>query len=186
VYAHVLAALGDPAGAEELIEWVRANDWDTKWQEGLGAGECRMEAYLFALGRARSKQAVPVLAEKIGELADGRKQAAPSRCRVVVRAAQMLGDPALAEPLAKLLQAPGIGGHTIRMGPEIPPVPGYNSRSSYSQQEKSDATREVNLAATLYRLGDHQGAGEAVLRAYAEDPRGFYAHYSRRVLDEGK
>ena len=103
---------------------------------------------------------------------------------MVALVSQMLGDPALAEPLARLLQAKGIGGYAIKMGPEIPPVPGYDSRSNYSQLEKSSVPREINIAAALYRLGDFEGKGEAVLKAYADDPRGFYAHYARRVLAE--
>lgn len=184
VYAHVLAVLGDPVGEDELIGWVQSNDWHTAWQDGLGSGANRMEAYLLALGRAGSKKAVPVLAEKIIDLAEGKKQVSPSRCRMVALVSQMLGDPALAEPLSRLLQAKGIGGYAIKMGAEIPPVPGYDSRSNYSQQEKSSVPREINIAAALYRLGDFEGKGEAVLKAYADDPRGFYAHYARRVLAE--
>jgi len=41
---------------------------------------------------------------------------------------------------------------------------------------------EVNLAAALYRVGDKDGKGAAILKAYSEDPRGFYANYARRVL----
>ena len=184
VYAHILAVLGDPTGEDELIEWVQENDWNAKWEEGLGAGSNRMEAYLLALGRAHSTKAIPVIAEKIRQLADGRKIAAKDRCRIAALVAQMYGDPLFAEPLAALLDAPGISGHTIRWQPEITPVPGYSSRSSYSQDEKYNITREINLAAALYRVGDKDGKGEAILKAYTDDPRGFCANYARRVLAE--
>ena len=183
VYAHILAVLGDPAGEDELVAWVQANGWDATWKEGLGSGSNRMEAYLLALGRAKSKKAVPVIAERIRDLVTLQK---PSNTafRIVALVSQMLGDPALAAPLAELLARPNISGHAIKMGPEIPPVPGYDSRSNYSQTEKNETPREVNLAAALYRLGDKDGAGEAILKAYADDPRGFYANYARRVLAE--
>jgi hypothetical protein len=87
-------------------------------------------------------------------------------------------------PLARLLEAPGIAGHAIKMSAQIPPVPGYDSRSNYSNQEKMRVPREINLAAALYRLGDHEGKGETILKAYAADPRGFYANYARRELSE--
>jgi len=185
VYAHILAVLGDPVGEDELIAWVGAHGWEDKWTEGLGSGANRMEAYLLALGRAKSKKAVPVIAEKIRVLVTEKK---PSNTafRIVSLVSQMIGDPALAEPLSELLARPNISGHAIKMGAEIPPVPGYDSRSSYSQTEKNEAPREVNLAAALYRLGDKDGKGESVLKAYADDPRGFYANYARRVLAEKK
>ncbi len=183
VYAHILAVLGDPEGEDELIAWVKSNSWQAKWKEGLGSGANRMEAYLLALGRARSKKAVPVVAEKIRALAVEPKPA-NTAFRIVAMVSQMLGDPALANPLADLLARPNISGHAIRMGREIPPVPGYDSRSSYSQKEKNEALREVNLAAALYRIGDHNGKGASILKAYAEDPRGFYSNYARRVLAE--
>ena len=184
VYAHVLAVLGDPIGEDELIAWVKANSWDATWTEGLGSGANRMEAYLLALGRAKSKKATPVIAEKIRDLVKAQKPLNTS-FRIVSLVSQMLGDPELAAPLAELLERPNISGHVIKMGAEIPPVPGYDSRSSYSQTEKNEVPREVNLAAALYRVGDKDGKGEAILKAYADDPRGFYANYARRVLADG-
>ncbi len=184
VYAHVLAVLGDPAGEDELIAWVQGNDWDTKWKDGLGAGGSRMGAYLLALGRAKSTKAVPVIAEKIRELVRADKAPSAAPCRIVALVSQMLGEPVLAESLAALLDAPDVAGHAMHFGPEIPPVPGYDSRSTYNQKEKGDVTREINLAAALYRLGDKDGKGEAILKAYADDPRGFCANYARRVLAE--
>jgi hypothetical protein len=186
VYAHVLAALGEPAGEKELIDWVKTHGRGDTWTEGLGSGANRMNAYLLALGRIRSKEAVPVIADKILDAAKPTTNTRPEHYRVLALTCQMIGDPAFAAPLAKLLEAPGIAGHALRMSADIPPVPGYTSRSNYSQQEKMLAPREINLAAALYRLGDHQGKGEATLNAYAEDPRGFYANYARRVLAERK
>jgi hypothetical protein len=170
-------------GEDELIAWVKTHGWDDKWTEGLGSGANRMEAYLLALGRAKSKKAVPAVAEKIRDLVTLQKPSTTA-FRIVSLVSQMLGDPALAAPLAELLARPNISGHAIKMGAEIPPVPGYDSRSSYSQTEKNETPREVNLAAALYRVGDKDGTGEAILKAYADDPRGFYANYARRVLAE--
>jgi ribulose 1,5-bisphosphate synthetase/thiazole synthase len=183
VYAHILAVLGDPVGEDELIAWVKTHGWEDKWVEGLGSGANRMEAYLLALGRAKSKKAVPVISEKIRELIKEPK-ASNTAFRIVALVCPMIGDPAFAAPLAELLDRPNISGHAIKMGAEIPPVPGYDSRSSYSQQEKNEVPREVNLAAALYRVGDKDGKGEAILKAYADDPRGFYANYARRVLEK--
>ncbi len=182
VYAHILAVLGDPVGEDELIGWVKAHGWEDKWQEGLGSGANRMDAYLLALGRAKSKKAVPAIAEKIRVLCAAKKPPKTTHCRILSLVCPMIGDPAFAEGLAGLLDIPGMSGHAFRLSAEIPPVPGYDSRSSYSQKEKGLVPCEVNLAAALYRVGDKDGKGAAILKAYSEDPRGFYANYARRVL----
>jgi len=188
VYAHILAVLGDPVGEAELIAWVKAHGWEDKWTEGLGSGANRMEAYLLALGRAKSNKAVPVIVDKILELCkdENLEKSASTHFRILSLVCPMIGDPAFAEPLAQLLTMPNVSGHAIKMAAEVPPVPGYDSRSSYSQKEKNEVPREVNLAAALYRVGDKDGKGEAILKAYADDPRGFYANYARRVLVEKK
>ncbi len=186
IYAHVLAMLGDPAGEDELIAWVKANGWDDKWKEGLGNGQNRMESYLIALGRIKSVKAVPVIDAKIRELIRTKKSFASSRSRAIALTCQAIGDPSLAGALVAVLDFPGIAGHVMGMEPRIQPVPGYSSVSTYSQKEKNDVPCEINLAAALYRVGDKDGRGEAILREYALDPRGFYANYARRVLAEKK
>lgn len=183
IYAHLLAMLGDPAGEDELIGWVRAHEWTDAWPESMGSGLNRMESYILALARAGSRKAVPAIAEKgLGLVAAGKAPAA-SRFRILSLAATGLRDPELADMLAGLLALPGVAGHAIAYGTAIPPVPGYSSRSGYSQEEKNNTAREINLAAALVRCGDKDGRGAAVLKAYAADPRGFYATYARRVLE---
>ena len=97
VYTHILAVLGDPEGEDELTAWVQANDWEAKWKEGLGAGGNRMEAYLLALGRAKSTKAAPVIAEKIRELVASGVAPSTAHCRIVALVSQMLGASVLAE-----------------------------------------------------------------------------------------
>lgn len=184
IYAHILAMLGEPAGEEELIKWVAEHDWDDKWPEDTGSRVNRMETYVLALGRAGSAKAAPAILAKGQELCDLKKEPSWSRCRALGLASVALHDSSLASMLAKLLDAPGVSGHAIRYAAEIPPVPGYTSRTNYSQQEKMEGAREVNLATCLYRLGDCEGKGRAVLEAYANDPRGFFANFARQVLAE--
>ena len=186
VYAHILAALGEPAGEEELIEWVKTHGRGDTWADGLASGANRMNAYLLALGRIKSTNAVPVIVAKILDAAKPTTNTNFEHYRVLALTCQMIGDPAFAAPLAKLLEAPKIAGHAIKMSADLPPVPEYTSRTNYSHKEKTATLREVNLAAALYRLGDHEGKGAAILNAYAADPRGFYANYARRVLGERK
>jgi len=183
VYAHVLALLGDATGEDELVGWVSTNTWDAKWDTGLDAGVNRMSAYLLALGRIHSKKAVPAINQRIMELA-AFKYVRPEHCRVLALVAPLIDDPALVPALAALLQAPEVSGHAIRMGKTIPPVEGYSSTSDYRQKstEKTFTLREINLATALFRLGDSEGVAQKILESYANDPRGFYANYARRVL----
>ncbi len=182
-YAHVLALLGDASGEEELVGWVSTNKWDAKWEAGLDAGVNRMSAYILALGRIKSRKAVPAISERCAELA-AYQYVRPEYCRVLALSATLIQDPALAPALRSLLQAKQVSGHAIRMGKKIPPVEGYSSTSDYRQKstEKTFTLREINLAAALFRLGDSDGLGRKILEAYAEDPRGYYANYARRVL----
>lgn len=186
LYAHVLALLGDATGEDELVGWVAKNTWDAKWDDGLDAGVNRMCAYILALGRIHSKKAVPAISQRIAELA-AFKYVRPEYCRVVALSAQLIQDPALAPALKSLLDAPSVSGHAIRLGKTIPPVEGYSSTSDYRQKstEKIFTLREINLATALFRLGDAEGVARKSLEAYADDPRGFYANYARRVLQAG-
>jgi ribulose 1,5-bisphosphate synthetase/thiazole synthase len=185
VYAHVLAMLGDPTGEDELIAWVKEHGWGDKWSPGRDAGMNRMCSYIIALGKIHSKKAIPVLIGKVQGYCGDRKKAPSTRvARAVSLAAQGIGDPALADLLAMMLDCPGVSGHAFAYSAKIPPVPGYSSTSTYSQKEKGDLVREVNLASALYRIGDKDGKGEAILKAYANDPRGFCADYARLVLAE--
>lgn len=185
IYAHMLAVLGDRTGEDELVEWVQTHGWGDKWTPGHEAGGNRMGTYILALGRAKSAKAVPAIIERGTEKCGGGKLT-PSAyvSRIIAIAAQAIGDPSMADLLALMLDCPGVSGHATAMSGEITPVPDYDSRSTYSQKEKGDTVRELNLAAALYRLGDKEGKGEKILRAYADDPRGFYAHYAALVLAE--
>jgi hypothetical protein len=182
-YAQVLALLGDATGEDELIDWVSKNNWEVKWDVGLDAGVNRMSAYILALGRIHSKKAVPAINQRIMELA-GFKYVRPEHCRVIALVAPLIDDPALVPALKALLQAPAVSGHALQMGKTIPPVEGYSSTSDFRQKstEKTFTLREINLATALFRLGDSEGTAQKILESYANDPRGFYANYARRVL----
>ncbi|MFO7938100.1 MAG: FAD-dependent oxidoreductase [Kiritimatiellia bacterium] len=184
IYAHVLAMLGDPSGEDELIDWVKEHGWWDKWGKGIDNGFARMDSYIYALGRIKSRKAVPAVIARAEQLVVSKNRLSIRRARALSVACQSIGDPAFADVLAGLLERPEVKGHWITLKPEIKPVPGFHSRVNYSHEEKRCTLMEVNLAVALYRLGDTNGKAETVLRHYAEDPRGFYANYARRVLQE--
>lgn len=95
-------------------------------------------------------------------------------------ALEAIGDRTAAPVLGALLAKEGIAGHSIAMGPEIPVVPGYANVEG--DKERTRSLRELALARALFRLGDHQGLGAAVLKKYANDPRGAYATHAGMVL----
>jgi len=187
VYAHLLAMLGDPIGEDELIAWVESHGWMEKWAPGRDGGGNRMISYILALGRAGSTKAIPAIIAKGKEAcANGKKTPSTRTSRVMALTSQAIGDPAFADLLTLMLDSPDVSGHAFAYSAEMPPVPGYDSRSTYSQKEKGDLIREMNLAVALYRIGDKDGKAAAILNAYANDPRGFYANYARLVLAEKK
>jgi hypothetical protein len=46
--------------------------------------------------------------------------------------------------------------------------------------------REITIARALYRCGDHNGIGAAILREYQDDFRGLFARHARAVLATSK
>jgi hypothetical protein len=70
-----------------------------------------------------------------------------------------------------LLAKPGMTGHVLH-GPGV--------------TDRSKSLRELILARVLYRLGDHEGAAEQILRHYVNDVRGVYARHAHAVLGESK
>ena len=82
--------------------------------------------------------------------------------------------------LGKLLAKPDVSGYAITMQAKLPVIPNYANVEG--DKERSACLRELAVARALYRLGDFEGRGEKVLRAYADDPRGAYAAHAKLVL----
>jgi flavin-dependent dehydrogenase len=181
VYAHVLGMMGHADGEKELIEKVKGLGWDKGWNfRGMGQfnrSVSWVDSTIIALGRARSKAAVPAILEKVHALSAADEF---SHFRAVALALEAIGDRSAAPALGALLAKEGVGGYSFAMGPDIPVIKNYANREG--DKERSDCLRELALARALYRLGDHEGRGEKTLRAYANDPRGAYAAHAKLVL----
>lgn len=200
VYAHVLALLGSPAGAETLAAKLRDAKWDKGWNY-RGMGQFRrsvswIDSYVIALGATRADCAFAPLAALAGKLSP---QDFYSHFRALSRAFESLGDARGAAVLARVLAMPGVGGHAFdyaRDGaPPIPEYDVYNFRSkhplcrnaaSVPDGERTACLIELSLARAIYRLGDADGVGERTLRAYARDPRRAYAEHAAKVLGRGR
>jgi len=180
-YAHVLGMMGQADGEELLIEKVKGMEWDKGWNfRGMGQfnrSVSWVDSYVIALGRAKSKKALPALLDKARALTVANEF---SHFRAVAMALESIGDKSAAPVLGELLGKEGVSGHAIAMGPEIPVVPKYSN--DLGDQERTRTLRELAVARALYRLGDWQGLGEKALRAYANDPRRAYAAHANLVL----
>jgi hypothetical protein len=185
-FAKTLCMLGDPAGLPAVLEKVRSTaEWDEGWRY-RGGGQfghalSELDTLVIALGRTRQPEAVPVIVEKVRLLSADN---AFSHHRAVGLALELIDEESGAEPLAELLEKPGMTGyvHTdIEKAKELS-VPGGTA----AVQTRSDSLRELLLARALYRCGDHEGLGEEILRRYTKDLRGHLARHAEAVLEAGK
>ncbi len=183
IYAHVLAMMGEKDGEDLLIERLQSMEWDKGWNfRGMGQfnrSVSWVDSYIIALGRARSVKALPALIAKAKALTGASEF---SHYRALALAFESIGDKSAAPALAGMLALPGVSGKNFVMAAEMPLIAGYTNAAG--DKERSDCLREIACARALFNLGDHQGAAEKVLRAYAADPRGAYSKHVRMVLGE--
>jgi len=181
-YAHILGIMGDPTGAETLIEAVRSREWDQGWKyTGMGqygASMSPVDSLIVALGRTHDSKGIEPILAKVGRLGS---QHAMSHHRAVAMALETLADPAAARPLAELLERPEMMGHaytSIEVATTNIPASGTDTST------RECSLRELILARALYRCGDYEGLGEKILRQYARDLRGHYARHALAILNE--
>src|SRR5690606_24880105 len=105
-----------------------------------------VDGLVLALGASKDRQALPAILEKLEQLDAGTTL---SHHRATAWALERLADPAAAEPLARLLDKPGMSDHVM---PTLEPL--YNTPAPKRRRE--GALRELLLARALLRCGDHQ------------------------------
>jgi Flp pilus assembly protein TadD len=175
-YAQVLGMCSEAAGADVLAREIARRKWDKGWRyRGMGQyGESisELDSLIIALGRTGKAAHVAVIVGKIAEMGSDPEL---SHCRAVAIALVQLGDAAGAEALGKLLARDGMSGHAVTEAEQIP-------TGRRDNRTRSRELRELILARACYRLGDHNGLAEAILRRYANDLRGLYARGARDAL----
>jgi hypothetical protein len=180
-YAKILGCLGDDAGVPPLVEVLnQVQAWDAKILQGKMAEYAHLptpiDAVILALGYSGDRRAVRPIVEKLETLDAG---VTLSHHRAVALALEQLADPAAAEPLARLLQKPGMRGHAMT---GLEPL----ASKGAARPDRSEPLREIVLARALYHCGDHDGLGEAILNGYRGDLRGLFARHAAAVLGEEK
>ena len=184
-YAMVLAGLGDPTGAEDILNTVKSFDeWDPGWNfRGMGQfgwASSPLDRYIMMLGRTKDPRGVPVIIEKMKRLnaADDF-----SHHRACILALEWIGDKSAAPALAEMLKKPGVAGYvhldwdTARKWDQADPKGGTAEKS------RRDSLIEIGYARALYRLGDVDGLGQKILEDYAQDLRGFFSRHANKVLE---
>ena len=170
--AHVLAMMGDPAGVATLIEKVDSfKEFDVERIDRYFPWVTWLDSYLIALGRSRDPRALRPLLEKLTLIEQGKAKGS-SHPHALALALEALGDRRAAAPLARVLQKTRLTGAVVT-----------RLEDAKATRRNKGGRTELALARVLYRLGDHQGLGEKVLRAYAADLRGHYARHAQAVLD---
>jgi hypothetical protein len=183
VYAHILAVSGDATGVETLVTRIKeSTEWDEGWNyRGMGqfgSALSPLDRWIIALGRAGDRKALPIILAKM-ELLTAEHDF--SHHRAAGLALELLGNPAAAEPLVALLGKPGMAGHvhdTLDKARERDQV----EASTNGVKTRRDSLRELVLARALYRCGDHDGIGRAILEAYTHDLRGHFSRHAKAVL----
>ena len=180
-YAKMLGFLGEPDGVGDLIDALdRIDAWDAKIYQGHMAEYAHLptpiDAIILALGYTRDRRATEAILKKLSML---DADVTLSHHRAVALALERIGDPVAAEPIAKLLGQPAMGGHAMM---RLEPL--YDRQRQ--KRRRIGPLREIVLARALYRCGDHERLGQSVLRLYQRDVRGLFARHATAVLGDLK
>lgn len=178
-YANLLAFMGVKEVTPLLVQALdEINQWDDRILQGRMAEYAHLptpiDTLIWALGRTGDPRALPALLRKLDTLDDS---VTLSHHRALALALERRGDPAAAEPLARLLKKPNMRGHSSQ---KIEPL--YDE--GMDRRRRLGPMREIMLARALYRCGDHEGLGEAILRQYTTDYRGLFSRHALAVLAE--
>jgi flavin-dependent dehydrogenase len=187
-YAMVLGVMGDDAGVQTLLEAVERNE---TWGKGYNLSSARetantyaeLDRLVMALGFTRSAKARPALVRKL-KLLDAASDL--SHVKAICMALRANRDPSLADPLAELLDKPGMTGHATPADyyqPQKPESPRAMPQRAIIGKPMDKKFREVLVAALLFDCGDRNGKARAVLEAYTRDVHGHFAAYAKAALD---
>ena len=184
-YAMVLAGLGDPTGAETILESVKSFDeWDPGWNfRGMGQfgwASSPLDRQIMMLGRTKDPRAVPVIVEKMRRL---KAEDDFSHHRACILALEWVGDDSAAPALAEMLKKPGVAGYVHLDWDTARKWDQADSKGGTAEKSRRDSLIEIGYARALYRLGDVDGIGQAILEDYAQDLRGFFSRHANKVLE---
>ncbi|MBN1124883.1 MAG: FAD-dependent oxidoreductase [Sedimentisphaerales bacterium] len=184
IYAHILGMLGNDTGTDSLVKAVNEAEWDKGWRfTGMGQfgmSLSKVDSLIIALGRTGSPKALGPIMDKIKEL-DASSEF--SHHRAVAIATESMRDKRAAKALSDLLAKPKMSGYAYL---DINQAIAKQPSSSTDNTTRERSLSELVLARALYRCGDYNGKGEAILKQYTKDLRGYYARHAAAVLTESQ
>lgn len=176
-FARVMGFLGEQEVVPDLMDALESvGEWDAKILQGAMAEYAHLptpvDGLILALGHTGDRRGVPVILKKLATL---EADVTLSHHRAVAVALERIGDPAAAEPLARLLAKPGMRGHAMAQLEPLHDKP-------VDKRRRTGSLREITLARALYRCGDHEGLGRQILEEYQHDLRGLFARHASAGL----
>ena len=179
VYARLLGFFGDKEVVPVLAAALDAvKEWDPRILQGKMAEFAYLptpiDTLVLGLGRTRDPRALPALLRKLETL---DAAVTLSHHRAVAMALEEIGNPAAAEPLARLLTKPGMRGHAMT---KLEPL----HDQEMDLRRRLGPLREITIARALYRCGDYRGLGAKILKEYEADLRGLFARHATAVLQQ--
>jgi flavin-dependent dehydrogenase len=191
LYAQVLGMCGEKDGIPTLLaELENFSGWDEKIYQGSMADYAHLptpiDAVILALGFSGDKLVLPKLLELTEKLDSG---VTLSHHRSLALSLEKIADKSAAEPLANLLQKPGMQGHAmLTLNDALTELDnngkGPNPVKNSSYPKRTRALREIILARALYKCGDYNSLGENILKTYQKDMRGLFVRHANKILKE--
>lgn len=189
LYAQLLAICGSNEGLPTLLASLEEIDeWEEKIFQGFMADYAHLPTPTDAVILAASYTGDPSVLPQLIRLVDMLDASVTlSHHRTLALALERLAQSDAAEPLANLLNKPGMSGHVmIDLEDALTElkndgrVPGGRA----PLEKRTRALREIILARTLYRCGDFDGLGKTILEEYQKDIQGLFARHATIILNE--
>lgn len=183
VYARILGMLGESAGWQELIKAIDSyEDWDEGWNfRGMGQfgrSISYLDSLIIAAGRTKREEVLPTIFRLMEKLTP---ESHFSHFRAVAIALETIADQDSAEPLFKVLNLPGVRGHSM---PDIETAKELTPPDKNDVSTRNKSLRELILGRALYKCGDFNGVGNQILEEYSKDLRGHYYRHAKGVLEQ--
>ncbi|MDR1723252.1 MAG: FAD-dependent oxidoreductase [Tannerella sp.] len=185
VYARILGFMKNPIGWQTLKKALdEVNEWDEGWNfRGMGQfgrSMSELDGLIIALGYCKKEEALPSIIRLAAKL---NPESEFSHFRAVSVASENIGSNAAADVLYRLLQMPGMQGHsmtTIDKALEMV-VPNQTDVST-----RNNSLKEIFLSRALFKVGDKNGLGLKIMEEYADDLRGHYYRHANGVLRDSR
>ena len=180
-YARILGMLGVEDGWQVLINAIDSfEDWDEGWNfTGMGQfgrSISYLDSLIIAAGRTKRSEALPTIFRLMEKLTP---ESHFSHFRATAIALESINDQSAAEPLYRLLEMPGVRGHTM---PDIHTARKLEPRFKNDVSTRNNSLRELILARALYKCGDLNDEGQKILGEYSKDLRGHYYRHASGIL----